>query len=201
VKSGSLQVCDEIGNPIPVDPNIEATAYFGYAEKYVKEPDLGQLQKENQPVGDGVWNFSHLDFGPKEIDKDSPNIAWFAKLRILNEWAKKRGDYYSISNEGTGWLDERGYNPPDQKKAEKPKGPKDLPDTNSEKRDKRIPDISEILPDKLYHTNQVARFLGVSQKYVQNDLIPHGKLRAGKMGSRYVVKGQTIRDYRESKPG
>jgi hypothetical protein len=109
VKSGSLQVCDEIGNPIPVDPNIESTARFGYAEKYVKEPDLGQLQRENQPVGDGVWNFSHLDFGPKEIDKDSPNIAWFAKLNTLNAWAEKRGDLFVISHEAVGWIDERGY--------------------------------------------------------------------------------------------
>jgi hypothetical protein len=202
VKSGRLQVCDDFGNPIEVDPNIEATAHFGYAEKYVKEPDWEKLQRETPPVGNGVWNFSHLNFGPKEIDKDSPNICWFTKLKMLNEWAEKRGDCFTISNEGIGWFDERGYNLPTQEKAEKPKGAEELPNTYHHKREKKdrgpIPDVSAIRPEHLYPTNQVARLLGVTQKYVQNDLIPNGTLRAEKIRSRYFVKGQTIRDYRES---
>lgn len=57
----------------------------------------------------GNWNFAHLDLGPTAPDKDRPNIAWFAKLHLLNQWADERGDSFIISHDGVGWFDERGF--------------------------------------------------------------------------------------------
>jgi hypothetical protein len=105
VRSGRLKVCDEVGRPLAVDP----TEPISYAMRYVNEPDWEKLRRENPPVGDGVWNFSHIDFGPQELDKERPNIYWRAKLNMLNEWAERRGDIFVISHEGVGWFDERGY--------------------------------------------------------------------------------------------
>lgn len=172
------------------------------------EPDWERLRRENPPIGNGVlgpvYNFTHIDLGPTERDETLPNICWNAKLKMLNEWAEKRGDHFTISNEGIGWIDERGYNLPVQETGEKLKGAEELSNRNSQKKENRqgrdpIPDTSEILPEKLYSTNQVARLLGVAQKYVQNDLIPNGTLKAEKIGWRHFVKGQTIREYRESR--
>ncbi len=115
VRSGRLQVCDNCGRFFPVDSSIEATAHFGYAQKFVKEPDWEKLKNENPPVGHSalgpVYNFSHLKFGPTEKDEARPRIAWQTKLKTLNEWAEKRGDVFTISYE-CGWIDERGYIPP-----------------------------------------------------------------------------------------
>lgn len=57
----------------------------------------------------GFWNFSHIDFGPTEVDKDTPNNFWCAKLHILNQWAGKRGDSFVISHDSVVWFDERGW--------------------------------------------------------------------------------------------
>lgn len=57
----------------------------------------------------GLWNFSHIDLGPKKVDKDTPNNFWCAKLHVLNQWAGKRGDSFVISHEGVTWFDERGW--------------------------------------------------------------------------------------------
>lgn len=124
VRSGRLAVCNAFGSPIAVDRSIDATEHFGYATRYVNEPDWEKLRREIPSVGDGVWDFSHIDFGPREIDKDSPNIAWFAKLKMLNEWAEKRGDSFVISHEGVGWIDERGpVVPTNQNKQDKKQDP------------------------------------------------------------------------------
>lgn len=60
----------------------------------------------------GFWSFSHIDLGPKETDKDTPNNFWCTKLHILNLWAAKRGDSFTISHDGVGWIDERGWHAP-----------------------------------------------------------------------------------------
>jgi hypothetical protein len=110
VRSGHLKVCNAFGGPLAVDPSIDATEHFGYATRYVKEPDWERLRREIHPIGKGIWDFSHIDLGPMEIDKDKPQIFWSAKLKMLNEWAeKRRGDSFSISDDGVGWFDERGY--------------------------------------------------------------------------------------------
>lgn len=56
-----------------------------------------------------------------------------------------------------------------------------------------IPDASEIEPEKWYSTYHTARFLGVTQKHVQNRLID--KLRAEKTGGRWRIQGHRIRTY------
>jgi len=109
VCSGRLKVCDSFGSPLAVDNSIAATEHFGYAMRYVKEPDWEKLHREIPPIGEGVWDFTHLDLGPREIDKTKPHIFWFTKLKTLNDWAKERGDSFSICHEGVGWVDERGY--------------------------------------------------------------------------------------------
>ena len=57
----------------------------------------------------GFWSFSHIDLGPKEVDKGTPNNFWCAKLHVLNQWAGKRGDSFVISHDGVVWFDERGW--------------------------------------------------------------------------------------------
>jgi len=56
-----------------------------------------------------------------------------------------------------------------------------------------ISDVSQIDPLKWYSTSHTARFLGVTQKHVQNRLIR--KLRAEKTGGRWRIQGQRIREY------
>ena len=101
VRAGHLKVCTATGSPLAVDESIEPTAHFGYATRFVNEPDCKTLNRENPPVN-GVQILSHIDFGPREIDKNSPNIAWFAKLKMLNEWAERRSDSFVISHERVG---------------------------------------------------------------------------------------------------
>lgn len=147
-----------------------------------------------------VSGVSHLDFGSTEVDKDRPQIVWFAKLHLLNQWAAKRGDSFIISHEGIVWLDERGYVvPANQKVVRRPKGSNEVPKTDVpkvEKPDKDpLPHPSEIQPHKYYSTSQAARFLGMNQKYLQNELIPNKQLAAQKRGTRLYILGEDILKY------
>ena len=179
--------------------SIDATEHFGYATRFVNEPDCKTLNRENPPVN-GVQILSHIDFGPREIDKNSPNIAWFAKLKMLNEWAERRSDSFVISHERVGWVDERGYveptkqdtldttekrdsqkNPSAQKIKTKEKGP--------------APDLSCISHEKWYSTFQTAKILVLTPKHVRDILIMEGKLKAEKRPNHWMVQGQTIIDY------
>jgi hypothetical protein len=127
VRSGRLAVCNGVGAPMDVDPNTGATDHFGYAEKYVTEPDWEKLRLENPPIGNGVlgpvYDFSHNDFGPKEIDKTKPIILWLTKLKALNEWAETRGDSFTILHDG-GWIDDRGFVLPTEVEQQKKVRPK-----------------------------------------------------------------------------
>lgn len=58
-----------------------------------------------------------------------------------------------------------------------------------------IPDISEIQPEKWYATAQAARFLAVTHKYLQNELVY--KLSRKKVGKAWRVSGRAIREYLE----
>jgi hypothetical protein len=127
---------------------------------------------------------------------------------MLNEWAEKRGDSFVISHEGVGWVDERGYNEPtnqntaDTKAFEQKHGV--LNDVHARQPKKKetdpAPDLSEIEPDKWYHTHQAARFLGMNPKYLSNDLIQNGRLKAVKRGRRNVIQGKEILTYAKKYP-
>jgi hypothetical protein len=69
--------------------------------------------------------------------------------------------------------------------------------TNTEKKKDRspAPDLSTIMPMQWYATRLAARYLGMTEKYLQNDLIPSGKLKAQKRGRRNEVQGQEILNY------
>jgi len=56
-------------------------------------------------------------------------------------------------------------------------------------------DLSAVISNRWYFTFEAARFLGMQQKYLQNDLIPNGKLPAKRVGKRYVILGEEIRNY------
>lgn len=58
-----------------------------------------------------------------------------------------------------------------------------------------VPDLSEIMLGKGYSTSETARFLGVTQKYIQNVLIPENKLKAVRRPHHWYVNGQEIRAY------
>ena len=57
------------------------------------------------------------------------------------------------------------------------------------------PELSAVGSDKWYRTYHAAHFLGVRQKYLQNDLIPNKKLTAEKRGGRYFILGKEIMKY------
>lgn len=148
----------------------------------------------------GFWNFSLIDLGPKMVDKDRPNNFWCAKLHLLNQWAGKRGDSFTISHDGVGWIDERGYIVlANQKVGRQSKGNNKSPNAKVPKvwkQDKDpLPSLSEIQPHKYYPTSQAAKFLGVSLKYLQNELVPEKKLAAQKRGGRHYILGEEILKY------
>jgi len=264
VRSGRLEVCNDIGSPIAVDYNVEAP--FGYASRYVKEPNWKTLRNKTPPIDidwkilqrdwdnlpkssqyqppdwqrlrdrwdqlcdalpntpnwvklckvwkqillsvspleplpyHATWSFSHIDLGPLEPDKNSPNLLWSSTLHQLNQWGSKRGYSFIISTDGVGWIDERGYVVPAKQQDATKAGDK-IPHKTVQRIKKKdkipVPDIGEIDPDKLYGTNRVAYFLGVSQKHVQNILIPEEKLKAKKNPHHWKVKGQDLLRYLE----
>ena len=61
--------------------------------------------------------------------------------------------------------------------------------------DRTAPDLSEVLPDRWYTVDQAARLLDLAPKYLRNDLIPLGKLKAEKRGKRNLIKGTEILNY------
>jgi hypothetical protein len=56
-----------------------------------------------------------------------------------------------------------------------------------------IPDISEIQSEKWYTTAQAARFLDVTHKYLQNELV--SKLSPKKVGKTWRISGRAICEY------
>ena len=113
---GRLKVCDQWGIPGECDALIADAKQTGdlmEVRRYVIEPDWERLRRESEPVAAGVWNFTHLDLGPSEVDWTSSHLsALCTTLKWLNEWGESRGDVFTVSHEGVEWADERGIHWP-----------------------------------------------------------------------------------------
>jgi hypothetical protein len=88
------------------------------------------------------------------------------------------------------------------KTFEQKRGIQNEPNAQKGKREDKCPapDLSEIQLDKWYTTSSAARYLDMTTKYLQNDLIPNGKLKAQKRGRRNKVQGQEILNYAKKYP-
>ena len=110
---GRLRVCDQWGVPSDADALLSKAKLTGdlvVVSRYLVEPDREKLHRENEPIAPGVWHLGHLDLGPKEVDWTSTHLGVLSTtLKWLNSWAMGRGDEFSISHEGVGWVDERGW--------------------------------------------------------------------------------------------
>lgn len=132
-KFGRLKVCDQWGAPGEADALIADAMQRGdllVYSRYLVEPDWERLHRENAPVKPGVWNLTHLDLGPSEVDWTRAHLSALATtLKWLNEWGESRGDEFTVSCEGVEWLDERGLQPPSRKVASSDSGrPPGAPD-------------------------------------------------------------------------
>jgi len=110
-QAGWLQVCNDIGRPGTADEIINAVKKSrGLLEtrRYIVEPDWVRLRKEHPPSPSGEMDLQGVDLGPTEIDLVYMHLECLhVKLHHLNEWAKVRGDTFSISHDGVVWLE--GY--------------------------------------------------------------------------------------------
>jgi hypothetical protein len=110
-QTGRLQVCNDIGRPGTADEIIDAEKKSrGLMEtrRYIVEPDWDRLLKEHPPGPSGKMDLQGVDLGPTEIDFVYMHLECLhVKLHHLNEWAKVRGDTFSISHDGVVWLE--GY--------------------------------------------------------------------------------------------
>lgn len=113
--AGQLQVCNQVGcqgTAEEIIADAKSSGNLSEVRRCLVKPDWEKLRRDNPPVveGVGVWNFSGINLGPTEIDWDKTNIlCLYSKLHHLNEWGKTRGDEFSIADECSGWVDERGY--------------------------------------------------------------------------------------------
>jgi len=109
-----LQVCNHWGSPGSAEDLIAIADRNGTLVRHVRflvEPDMDRLQRENETVAPGVWHFGHIDFGPTETDWGPTHVsALYATLKALNEWgaSRGRGDEFVVTHAGVGWIDERG---------------------------------------------------------------------------------------------
>lgn len=132
VRSGHLKVCDETGNLFAVNETIKATGHSGFALQSVNKPDWDKFRTENPLHADDTWHLSRMDLSLVENDKDNPDIYWLVTLKMLNEWAEKRGHSFAISTDGVGWYDERGYVlPSNQDTAQDGNDPQSKPNTTT----------------------------------------------------------------------
>jgi len=110
-QAGRLQVCNDIGQPGTADEIIDAvkkTRGLMETRRYIVEPDWDRVRKEHPPGPSGEMDLQGVDLGPAEIDLVYMRLECLhVKLHHLNEWAKVRGDTFSISHEGVVWLE--GY--------------------------------------------------------------------------------------------
>lgn len=105
VRAGRLPICNEAGNRLYDVENVQAI----YLDEFVLKPDWDKLRRENPPLPPGVWDLSHIDLGPRKKSDRPYLLGLQTKLTWLNDWAEKQGDSFTLSHEGRGWVDERGY--------------------------------------------------------------------------------------------
>lgn len=169
VRKGRLILCDRDSTPMPLD-SIEIPP----------TEDINRPQKDDE-------NALLLI-----------TCSWLCKLKHLNEWAEKRGDFFVLSTEGVGWFDDRGLVTPEaQQHAQPPTDHRCLEHTVTVEGDdpiSSVPDTSEITPERWYETNRTARFVGKSHKYVQNVLISYFPNKK-KSGRKWLIQGKDIIEY------
>lgn len=115
-----------------------------------------------------------FDIGPLEVANLADPLLWKrpngAGIYIHRSVVKRFERKHDVRSE-----------PRTGNRGEKQKGPR--------------PDVSEIKPEKWYGTDLAAKFINRSQKYVQNNLIPNGKLNAVKNRGRQEIQGRELIRY------